>query len=60
LSQFPDEEDLYNYRAQCYTELRQYELAFADSQKCIDLNPNATKGYYRFGRNALSSISKTY
>lgn len=48
----PDEGDLYEKRAQIYFEQRKFDLAAADYQKMIDLNPGDVMGYMGLGRNA--------
>lgn len=48
----PDEEDLYEKRAQIYYEQEKYDLADADYRKMIELKPGETMGYMGLGRNA--------
>jgi len=48
----PDEESLYDRRAQIYYELREYAMADADYKKMIELKPGDVMGYMGLGRNA--------
>ena len=48
----PDENSLYDKRAQIYYEQEKYDLADADYKKMIDLKPGETMGYMGIGRNA--------
>lgn len=48
----PDEEDLYEKRAQIYYEQEKYDLADADYQKMVQLKPGDVMGYMGLGRNA--------
>lgn len=48
----PEDEDLYEKRAQVYYELQKYDLADADYRKIITLNQGSVMGYMGIGRNA--------
>ena len=48
----PDENSLYEKRAQIYYEQEKYDLADADYQKMIELKPGDVMGYMGLGRNA--------
>ena len=48
----PESNELYENRADIYYEQAQYDLADADYQKCIELNPGGVMGYMGLGRNA--------
>jgi clan AA aspartic protease (TIGR02281 family) len=48
----PDEEDLYEKRAQIYYEQEKYDLADADYRKMTELKPGDVMGYMGLGRNA--------
>ena len=48
----PDDNDLYEKRAQIYYEQRKFDLADADYRKMIELKPGETMGYMGLGRNA--------
>ena len=50
----PDEEDLYEKRAQIYYEQEKYDLADEDYQKMVQLKPGDVMGYMGLGRNANS------
>lgn len=50
----PDEEDLYENRAQIYYEQGKYDLSDADYRKMIDLKPGDVMGYMGLGRNAMN------
>lgn len=49
----PDEERMYEKRANVYFELGKYELSDADYKKMIALKPGEVMGYMGMGRNAL-------
>ena len=40
----------YSNRAACYAELDEFEKALKDAERCIKLNPQFAKGYYRQAR----------
>lgn len=48
----PNDEDLYEKRAQIYYELRKYDLADADYIKITSINEGSVMGYMGLGRNA--------
>lgn len=48
----PDNEDLYEKRAQIYYELKKYDLADADYIKITSINEGSVIGYMGLGRNA--------
>ena len=48
----PDNEDLYEKRAQIYYELKKYDLADADYIKITSINEGSVMGYMGLGRNA--------
>lgn len=48
----PDEEDLYEKRAQVYYEQDKFDLADADYKKMIELKPGEVMGYMGIGRNS--------
>ena len=48
----PEDEDLYEKRAQIYYELQKYDLADADYRKIITLNQGSVMGFMGIGRNA--------
>lgn len=48
----PDDENLYEKRAQVYYELQIYDLADADYLKIISINEGSVMGYMGLGRNA--------
>lgn len=50
----PDDEDLYEKRAQVYYELQKYDLADEDYRKIITLNQGSVMGYMGIGRNAYA------
>lgn len=52
ISFMPDNEKLYEERAQIYYEQEKYDLADKDYQKLIDLNEGSVMGYMGLGRNA--------
>lgn len=49
----PNEESLYEKRAQIYFEQQKFDLSDADYRKMIDLKPGEVMGYMGLGRNAL-------
>ena len=48
----PDNEDLYEKRAQIYYELKKYDLADADYIKITSINEGSVMGHMGLGRNA--------
>ena len=48
----PNDEDLYEKRAQIYYELRKYDLADADYIKITSINEGSVMGHMGLGRNA--------
>ena len=48
----PDDEELYEKRAQVYFELRKYDLADKDYSHIMSLNQGSVMGYMGLGRNA--------
>ena len=48
----PNDEDLYERRAQIYYEQGKYDIADADYRKIIQLQPGSVIGYMGIGRNA--------
>ena len=48
----PDDEELYEKRAQVYFELRKYDLADKDYSQIMSLNQGSVMGYMGLGRNA--------
>ena len=48
----PDDEELYEKRAQVYFELRKYDLADKDYRQIMSLNQGSVMGYMGLGRNA--------
>ena len=48
----PDENSLYEKRAQIYYEQERFALADADYRKMVELNPGDLMGYMGLGRNA--------
>ena len=45
----PDNHLLYSNRSACYLETNQFVAALSDGRRCIKLNPEWVKGYYRTG-----------
>ena len=48
----PNDEDIYEKRAQLYFEMEKYNLADEDYKKIISLNQGSVMGYMGIGRNA--------
>ncbi|XP_062611642.1 stress-induced-phosphoprotein 1-like [Saccostrea cucullata] len=55
----PDDAKLYSNRAACYTKLMEFNLAIADCEKCIALDPKFIKGYLRKGSILLAMKEPT-
>ncbi|XP_022333019.2 stress-induced-phosphoprotein 1 [Crassostrea virginica] len=55
----PDDAKLYSNRAACYTKLMEFNLALADCEKCIALDPKFIKGYLRKGSILLAMKEPT-
>ncbi|XP_061173619.1 stress-induced-phosphoprotein 1-like [Saccostrea echinata] len=55
----PDDAKLYSNRAACYTKLMEFNLALADCDKCIALDPKFIKGYLRKGGILLAMKEPT-
>ena len=49
----PDDESLYEKRAQVYFEQQKYDMSDADYRKMTELKPGEVMGYMGLGRNAL-------
>jgi len=65
----PDNHLLYSNRAACYLKLGEWEKALQDSNKCIELKEDFTKGHFRKGlslielgrlEEAFASIKEAY
>lgn len=55
----PDDAKIYSNRAACYTKLMEFNLALADCEKCIALDPKFIKGYLRKGSILLAMKEPT-
>ena len=47
LTETPDEHTILGNRSAAYYSMKQYDEALNDAQKCIDVNPDWSKGYQR-------------
>ena len=53
----PSNSVIYSNRSAAHAKLEKYDLALSDAMKCIELNPQWSKGYYR-KTLALAGLSK--
>lgn len=53
LTGMPNEAAIYSNRSVCFMREREYERALADAEMCIKLNPEWSKGWYRYGHTLM-------
>ena len=57
ITENPSDHTIYGNRSAAYANLKQYQKALGDGEKCIELKPDWGKGYHRKG-TALHGLGK--